>query len=404
MKKTTLTLDVARKIALDAHRLAGNFILQANKQTVMDFINHSGYVQIDTLSVIQRAQHHVLWTRLPDYNPHLLHELHANDKKIFEYFARAASYLPMENYRFFLARMQQFNDPIGKWYKDRMKEYGYMMQPILERIRAEGPLASKDFEKQPLSEQNGKPARQALDLLALTGALMVQERRNFQKVYDLTERVLPAGINLNIPNDEELGNFAVISALTAMGIAREKEIADYLQVAGKNVIAQAIHSLSAARIITPVQIEQNEKVTFYILTAFLNKLHNINIDLDQVHLLSPFDNLIIFRERANLLFNFDYSLECYVPPDKRRYGYFVLPILWGERIVARMDPAVDKKNKTLVLHSLFFEPEFKEYAQFMPAFVNKCYELAKFNNCEKLIVEKTYPENGKEHTNKYFNL
>jgi len=404
MKKTLLALDVACKIALDAHKLVGNSTVPATKPTVMDFINHSSYVQIDTLSVIQRAQHHVLWTRLPDYNPHLLHELHAQDKKVFEYFARAASYLPIENYRYFLPRMRQFNDPVGKWYQNRKKEYGHLMQPILERIRVEGPLASKDFEKQLISERNGKTARQALELLALTGALMVRERRNFQKVYDLTERVLPAGLNLNFPNDEELGNFAVISALTAMGIAREKEITDYLQVAEKKIIAQAIQSLCAAGKITPVQIEQNDKVTFYIFTDTLARLQHINIDSGQGHLLSPIDNLIIFRERITLLFNFDYSLECYVPPDKRRYGYFVLPILWGERIVARMDPAVDKKNKTLVIHSLFFETEFQEYDQFLPAFADKCYQLAKFNNCEKIVVEKMFPVAGIERLNKYFNL
>lgn len=408
MKKTTLSLELARKIALNHHGLSGTEGKPSGKDRVMEIIRRAGYIQIDSMSVIQRAHHHVLWTRLPDYQPQLLHELHARDRQVFEYFARAASYLPMDNYRYFLPRMQRFDDPIGKWEKNRKEKCGHLMQPILERIRAEGPLASKNFETPPISKRNGtinwKPARQALDLLALTGALMVKERHNFQKIYDLTERVLPAKVNLQMPTADELGEFAVLSALTAMGIAREKEIYNYLLVAPKKHVTLALHNLCEMGKVTPVCIEPGNKETHYVFTETLQNQSELSLYAGKVHILSPFDNLIIFRDRANLLFQFDYTLESYVPPEKRQYGYLVHPVVWGDRFVARMDPAVDKKKQNLVIHSLHFEPAFTEYEQFLPAFVHKCFDLAVFNGCHRITLENTFPADKKTLVQKHFNL
>jgi uncharacterized protein YcaQ len=148
----------------------------------------------------------------------MLDELLAVDRTIFEYWGHAASYLPMQDYRFYLPRMQSYFNPTGKWERDIYQKVGHMLQHVLERVRAEGPLTSKSFEPPPGEKREGwwdwKPAKVALELLFWRGELMIAERRNFQRVYDLTERVLPDWVDRTVPDDEQLGQFLVRRALT----------------------------------------------------------------------------------------------------------------------------------------------------------------------------------------------
>ena len=186
-------------------------------------IEKLGYIQVDTLAVVQRAHHHTLWTRCPDYKPEFLHQLQTEDKKAFEYWGHAASYLSMCDFRYYLPLKKSYYDPYGKWEKARLEKYGYMVKPVLERIRQEGPLGSKDF-KSPKGTKAGnwwnwRPTKVALELLFWRGDLMIKERRNFQRIYEMADRFLSDGVDTTMPGDEEVAQFCIQRALNAHGIA-----------------------------------------------------------------------------------------------------------------------------------------------------------------------------------------
>jgi len=193
----------------------------------------------------------------------------------------------------------------------------------------------------------------------------------------------------------------VRGALSAYGVAQEKEIQVFLQpgsardfifqAAGREVISNSLRELMEAGEVSPLKISEDGSSEYYALTETLEKAAHNQTAPGQVFLLSPFDNLIIQRERTKRLFGFDYSLECYTPAAKRKYGYFVLPILWGDKLIGRLDPKAERKKKTLVIRSLVFEPEFTAFDEFIPSLAMKLKEFARFNGCEKVVFEKVSP-------------
>ncbi|MFH1852914.1 MAG: crosslink repair DNA glycosylase YcaQ family protein [Candidatus Neomarinimicrobiota bacterium] len=392
MRPQSITLAQARRLAVRLQQLSEP-ASPPGKEGAAQAIEKLGYVQIDTIHVIERAHHHTVWTRLPDYQPEFLDELLAVDRRVFEYWAHAAAYIPIGDYRFHRPQMQRFTDPHDKWEKERLRNFGHLIKPVLERIRREGPLGVKDFETPDQGEKNQwggrKPEKVALEMLLWRGELMVTRREKFHRIYDLTERVLPSGVDTTIPANDELGRFHVRRALQSLGIAGEKEIYDHLRLADKTTVTVAIRDLAAAGELTEVTIEGSAGDN-WILTAYLEMLDQ-PLTNPKIHFLSPFDNLIIQRQRTKRLFDFDYTLECYVPADKRQWGYFVLPILWGDRLVGRLDPKADRKKKELLIQSLQFELGFEELDAIEDAMTEKLSALAKFNGCEKVRFDMINP-------------
>jgi uncharacterized protein YcaQ len=388
--------DVARRVALHAQMLDGRSYMPNGKEGVAHTIEKLGYVQIDTISVVQRAHHHTLWLRCPEYDPGMLHELQAQDRQVFEYWGHAASYLPMSDYRFYLPRMRSFYAPVTSWEKYFIEKHEHLTEPVLERIQNEGPLSSKDF-KPPPGKRRGewwdwKPAKGALEVLFWRGELMVSERRNFQRVYDLTERVLPEDVDTRYPDDDELGRFLVQRALSAYGVAREKEVREHIHAANKDVISRSLANMLDTGEVIPVEIEGLHGADYYALPKVIEQATGLERLGSVVRLLSPFDNLVIQRERIKNLFDFNYTLECYLPAAKRLYGYFSLPLLWGEQFVGRLDPKADRKKKVLSVRNLVFEPQFQVNDEFLAEFRRALTDFMHFNQCESLEFENISPK------------
>ena len=224
----SIPISKAREFVVSAQMLNPKAISNADINTTYEIINRLGYVQIDTISVIQRAHHHVMWTRQNQYHTDHLHDLQSEQRKVFEYWGHAMSYLPMRYYRYSFLRMENFKNPKHKWIKKRYNETKYLFPEILHRIREEGPLGSKDF-KHPTDDKRGtwwdwKPAKMALEILYWQGELMITERKNFQKIYDLRERVLPNHIDISRPGESEVAEFLIRKGLQAMGIASLKDL------------------------------------------------------------------------------------------------------------------------------------------------------------------------------------
>jgi uncharacterized protein YcaQ len=383
----TLTLPEARRIALYHQGLLG-IAPKKGEKAILGMIEQLGYVQIDTISVVARAHHHTLWSRQQDYRENHLHAL-LEKKKIFEYWSHAASYLPMCDYRFSLVRKQIYARGKTHWFGSlgqnlKLKKY------VLDRIKAEGPLQSKDFEYVRTGTPGWyewKPAKRALEQLFMEGKLMVAGRQGFQKRYDLCERVLPENTDITLPTEKEYGEHLILNALKASGIASIQEIC-YLRGYAKPVLLGQLKRLVKEGTVQEVQVEKNG--TYYLIAD--TRISEPRDGEDPgVHLLGPFDNAVIQRKRLKNLFDFDFLIECYVPEAKRRYGYFCLPVLEGDRFVARLDPKADRASKTFHVRRFHPEKGWKPDEIFARLFAEKLMKYATFCSCNRIVCGKDMP-------------
>lgn len=381
-KNKTLTQAQAQAIVL-GHQGLLHPTTEKGKKAVLQTIEALGYVQLDTLSVVARAHHHTLWSRLSGYNENYLSVL-LEEKSIFEYWSHAASYLPMRDYRFSLPQKKAYESGKSHWFAQDKK----MNKFVLERIKTEGALQSKDFEfkrEGPGNWYEWKPAKRALEQLFMEGKLMVEKRQGFQKVYNLTDRVLPVGIDTAMPTEKETAEYLIRNAMQAHGIVTEAEIT-YLRTAFKASVTKALRHLLKDGELEEVKIAGLEKP--YYIGANYGSFPDTKTNKNRIHFLSPFDNLIIQRKRIQTLFNFDYMIECYLPESKRTYGYFTLPVLYNNTFVARFDPKADRANKTFYIKSIHFEKAFKPDVAFNNTFALKLKEFAAFNGCDKIVIGK----------------
>jgi uncharacterized protein YcaQ len=395
MPVAQLSLTDARRLALRCQLLDGGGALPAGKEGVARAIERLGYVQIDTIAAVNRAHHHTLWVRCPDYDPGMLHALQADDRRVFEYWAHAMAYLPMSDYRYYIPRMRA-GGRVGA--REWLTEHGDVIETVLARIRAEGPLTSKDFEPPPGTKRgtwwDWKPAKRALEILFWQGDLMIAERRNFQKVYDLTERVLPPGVDSTPPSDEACGRFQVRRALRALGVARDREVLEFVKMVAKPIVRRALDDLVDSGEVVEVDVEGAKGGACYALAERLEEPAGEAAE-PGVQILSPFDGLIIQRPRTKWLFDFDYAIECYLPEAKRKYGYFVLPILFGDRLVGRLDPKADRKAERLIVRKLWLEPGFEATDAFLEQLGRALARFAAFNRCASVKVERMSPPKGR---------
>lgn len=375
----TISLAETRYLALHRQLLldAGN--TGDSKKDLLKVIERLGYVQIDTISIVERAHKHVLWTRFPAFHNSMLDELIEKDKKVFEFWDHAAAYIPMKYFRFSQRRKQSYKVRYKHWADKNRKILKY----VKDRITAEGPLQSRDFEQpgQRGAWWDWKPAKDALEFLFHSGELVVRVRKSFQKVYDLPERYLPRNVNTTVPTEEEHSEHLIMKEVNANGFASLKEMT-YQRGHHRDVLPEVLNTLIESKKVLPIRIHGIEG-TYYTTKGILKELNNKKDD-KHVHILSPFDNLVIQRKRLSTLFNFDYTIECYVPAPKRKYGYFALPVLYGDRFIARVDAKADRKEGELKVINLFWEEGVKVNRGIEKALEVKMKELARFAGCERV--------------------
>lgn len=353
------------------------------KGDLLNIIEQLGYIQIDTISVVERAHRQILWTRFPAYKEEMLTGLIDNDKKVFEYWDHAAAFMPMKNFRFAFFRKRKFTENDKNW-RAWSRKNKKIIRFVLERIKAEGPLQSRDFEHPPIKGRSWwdwKPSKHALDYLFHTGELIAKARINFQKVYDLPERVLPAGLDTTEPSDEEHSEFLIMNAIRAHGFIAKKEIV-YLKYHSRTAFEKTLKKLTEEKIISKVKIERSDN-EYYTTENELDKLNKLNEPKKHIHILSPFDNLIIQRKRLKELFNFEYIIECYVPAQKRKYGYYCMPVLHGDKFIGKIDLKADRTAGILNVINFFPEKGIKKQDA-KKLVKDKLNELALFAGCSKV--------------------
>jgi len=366
-----------RRIALDRQGLLKTNQFGRGKQATLRAIEHLGYIQIDTISVVERAHHHVLWSRVNNFQPKFLDQL-VRERQVFEYWFHAASWLPMRDYRFALPRMNVADGDRG-WFKTSDKK---LNQLILERIAAEGPLRARDFEDTREGKKewwDWKPAKQALEQLFMQGELMVTAREGFQKVYDLPERVLPDWVDTRQPDMSEYADFLIDTTLRAHGFATQKSMT-YLRKgkALRDAIGAQLAARVDAKVLTTLKLANGDLL--YIDPEVLET--RTPRSQSRVAILSPFDNVVIQRQRGRDFFDFDYQIECYVPEAKRQYGYFSLPILYRDGFVGRIDCKAHRSQQCLEVKALHLESQLDD--DFAHAFTQALKSFADFNGCDEL--------------------
>lgn len=380
-------IESLRRLALSHQGLISPASFGTGLSGTRHAIEHLGYVQIDTISVVERAHHHILWSRVPDYQQSHLNQL-VKQQHIFEYWFHAASYLPMQDYRYALPHMTSIRNGEHRYFNRGDQAF---MNEILARAKAEGSIRLRNIEQGNKQNSGGwwnsSLARRSIEQLFMQGDLMISERNGMEKVYQLTEYCIPSHLDLSVPTLEEYARYLFNTTLRAHGVFAWKQLL-HLKVGQK--IREAMRDivneqLDAGVITTLAQLGSSDKESqnLYIQTDALEQIPNIEL---KVKILSPFDNLVIHRERLNTLFKFDYRLECYVTPPKRLFGYFCLPILYGDQIVGRIDCKAHRAKNQFEVISLHLEPQHLNHtiadpAHFFSALNTEIRHFAQFNQC-----------------------
>ncbi len=352
-----LSRSAARALHLAALDLLTPPSAPAAPEDVMTAIRRMGVLQIDTISVVARSPYLVLWSRLGSYDPRWLEDALVQGH-LFEYWAHAACFIPIEDYPYF--RRMMVDRLRGWWNVDRwLEEHRGTAEAVLERIRREGPLRSADFEAANRPEGgwwNWKEEKLALEQLHTAGELMIARRQGFQRVYDLRERVLPDWRDKYTPSWDEVLRALVLKSVQALGVARSRWVADYYRLK-KNGLQTLLETAAQDGQLLPVAVEGWDDIC-WVHPSHAERLHQAAAgQLVPTHttLLSPFDPLVWDRSRAQEFFGFDYTIECYLPAPQRRYGYFSLPILDCGELIGRLDAKLHRKERIFEIRSFFLE-------------------------------------------------
>ncbi len=393
MSLTHLTLPEAQQIAVAAQALDRRPPAQPTKADVLALVRQLGCIQIDTIHVVARSPYLVLWSRLGDYDPTWLEELLYPDRLVFEYWAHAASIIPIEHWPLFRSRMIDYARGERGWWTEWQAQNGEVMAHVLAEIRERGPLGAADFAAPPDHRSGGwwdwKPAKRALDALWSAGELMIERRVNFHRRYELRERLLPDWDDSQMPTEEDRRRRLVQIALGAMGIATVRQLADYFRQK-QTGLSQILEALVAEGQAERVQVA-DWTVPAYVDPGAWQRHSASPPTLEHTTLLSPFDNLIWDRERTRALWSFDYTLECYVPGPKRRYGYFVLPILRRGSLIGRLDAKAERKAGVFRVKALYLEPQVEIDEAMLADLAQTLNACAHWHRTPEVVIDRTEP-------------
>jgi uncharacterized protein YcaQ len=344
----SLTKAAARRIWLRAQRLDTEAPFGDGPAATAAAVEHLGYVQIDTINVIERCHHHILWNRIPEYRRADLRQAQSVDKSVFEYWTHALSYVPARDFRFFMPAMKAHRREGHKWFKEVTPA---SLRKVMQLLKKNGALTIRDIDDDVLVEKvhawaSRKPSKRALQLAFYTGAVTIAERNGMLKTYELMTRHFGWDKPPKPASAREITAYLLDRALLAQGLVSLDSIC-HLDAPNKPAVRRLIEARVRRKELVPVALEGAGKQMHWALPEILETTGKTQSEL--AHILSPFDPLIIQRKRTHLIFDYEHRFEAYVPKEKRRFGYFALPVLVGDDIVAALDLKTDRQNRKVLL-------------------------------------------------------
>ncbi|RED18239.1 winged helix-turn-helix domain-containing protein [Pontivivens insulae] len=388
MSRATLRIPnkAARQLWLSCNGLAQT---PTGPLDLMQIIRDLGFVQLDTIQVVARAHHHILWSRNQNYREPMLDRLLAKDRAIFEHFTHDASVLPMEFLpmwqRQFRRKQAQLDK--GGWYKDLPDAEA--RAAIKSRIAREGPLCTTDFESKrsgPKAMWSRPPHKLALDYMWYSGELATCHRQGFTKYYDLAERVFPPHErSIQMPDHAQI-DWLCRAALDRIGFGTLGDIQRFWDAVGRDEVGTWFDPIEDAFV--PVEVEGADgSIAAAIAPANIEeRLAKLRPVTSRLRILNPFDPAIRDRTRLERLFGFEYRVEMFVPAAKRRWGYYVFPILEGARFVGRIEVKADRKASTLSVLNFWPESRVKWPASRQAKLMAELERLQRFVGLETLVA------------------
>lgn len=390
----TITQKSARRLAISAQCLDAP-VPKPTKDALLNLLQQIRCVQMDPIRAVERTQYLVLWSRLGNFDRNHFHQLIYEDKELFEYWAHAASFVLTEDYPLHEMMMRNYGKSGSAWSKrlaawveanDGFRNY------VLDEIRSRGPLLTQEFDdksKVPWASSgwtSGRSVSYMIDYLWSSGALMVARRDGLKRWWDLTERVLPEEAREGGWSASEVTADAVQKSLKALGVAQIKHISHHFTEGRYPEMSAIFPTLLNAGTVLPVAVKgwQGE---WFIHADSLPLLERIEAGewKARTALLSPFDGLIRDRERTELMWDFYYRIEIYVPKAKREFGYYVLPILYGDKLVGRIDSNMDRKKHIYTIQNVYWEDGIRMSKALARSVKREVEKLGRFLDAEDVV-------------------
>jgi uncharacterized protein YcaQ len=380
---------VARRLAIDA-QLLGAERQTPDRRGILATVDQIIWLQLDPTSAVARSHFLVLWSRLGQYPPDDVARLIYRDQRLFEWraFVYPTRHLPL--YRLAMRRNPKRWPSVANWLRKNQA----LQRQVLSRLRREGPLPTSAFDgREAISWRstgwtNERNASQMLEFLSSFGRVLVAGRAGQERLWDLTERCVPAKALVSTATPAALVRQGTVRAIRSLGVATTMQIQNMLPWSIRDLVAKTIASLERSGDLVPVRIMSDDgaiKGRWLVHATDAEKLGEFERGWGgRTTLLSPFDTLIRDRARTEALFGMRYRIEIYVPAAKREYGYFAMPILHGDELIGRIDPRVDREKDALVVNKLHLEPGMKLDRQTERAVARTLDDLARFTGVSRV--------------------
>ncbi len=400
--RTPLSLAArdARRLLLFAQGLGDPPRRRMDAAACLSLVERMGFVQVDSVQTVERAHHMILSSRSHGYRQPLLTRLVERDRTLFENWTHDAAVIPTRFFpywrRRFARERQRFAQ--SRWWRERAGDFDRALERVRARLAAEGRLMARDFD----GERNGRsagwwdwtPSKMALEFLWRTGEVAIAGREGFQKIYDLTERVVPAEARAATPDEAEIIDWACRSALDRLCVATAGELAAFWDLVS---VAEARDWIArqGPDTLVPVTVAAAEpempRIRAVAVADIEARLAATPAPSAGLRLLSPFDPVVRDRRRARRLFGFDYRFEAFTPAARRVYGYYVFPILEGDRMVGRIDIRAARAEGALVLAGLWWEKGTKPGVARRAALDRELDRIRRFAGLDRVVDARGAP-------------
>jgi len=407
MHITHSMLDITREQAQKYILSKQGLITTEPAKSVLEVANGIHNIQIDTISVVARSHDLTVYNRFTEYREKDIWN-NLKKKELFEYYSHALCLMPIEQYPFYKWRMDEYFSSEKKttWEKWFIVNES-VLDLVLNRIKQEGALSSKDFkvpeERKSQGWFNWKKEKRALEYLFYSGKLMISHRIGFQKYYDLPERVLPAHISNESMSITDIPDYLVKVIFSSIGLGGIEEFRNYIKSKAIKLIwkgkTESIENFLEKNVsegvLIKVKIDEIDQIQ-YALASNVKELRNSKeVKMHYTKLINPFDNVARDRKLLKKIWNYDYKLEAYTPPPQRIFGYYLMPLLDGHQFIGRLEPKAHRKDKVLEIRSLYFEDWFIPLEGNFERIALGLQKFAAFHQCDTVVIGDKFPKKYK---------